>query len=534
LTRTSEPPSRDSFRVLVLTPHGRDGSIASRVLADSSIESHVCSDVEELSAAINTGAGAILLAVEALTPPGLRTLIECLERQPSWSEIPLLVLAPAAAEGRTAVPAPLEERAHVTVLDRPLHTKTLISAVRSALRSRRRQYQLRDLMEALESRVNERDRFLAILGHELRNPLGAILLAAQTAEEGSGRIEREHAEIIDRQARHLTHLVDDLLDLSRITAGKIVLQKVPIDLAEAVEHSLRSVIENNPYRRNGVEIRKKLEPVVVEADPVRLEQIISNLLTNAIKYTPKGGWVEIVSRTSRGRAELCITDSGVGIAPDRLETIFGIFAQAENSIGRTQGGMGIGLSLVKNLVELHHGRVSASSDGVGKGAEFVVQFPLATQGGVQSHPSPRPHQRENTASLDIVIVEDNADVRMLLQIRLQKMGHQVTACATGEDGVQEIVNSRPDLAIIDIGLPGIDGYEVARQIRTSSGSGIFLLALSGFGQPEDKRRAKEAGFDDHVTKPIEARDLESVLASVAAAIDGGEEEPDQQDAQHAS
>jgi CheY-like chemotaxis protein len=247
---------------------------------------------------------------------------------------------------------------------------------------------------------------------------------------------------------------------------------------------------------------------------VRTDQIITNVLTNAIKYTPEGGHVAVTLEREGDEAVVHVTDDGVGIAPDRIGTIFELFAQAENAIGRAQGGMGIGLALVRNLLHLHGGSITATSDGIGKGSQFAVRFPIAAPREDALEPERRTVQRASSDGHPrrIVIVEDNADVRELLRLKLHRLGHSVDAVADGVAGVTAIVESKPDLALVDIGLPGLDGYEVATQVRQSLGPGVVLVAVSGFGQPEDKRKALEAGFDEHITKPADVTDIENLLA----------------------
>jgi CheY-like chemotaxis protein len=252
------------------------------------------------------------------------------------------------------------------------------------------------------------------------------------------------------------------------------------------------------------------EPVLINADPVRVDQIVANVLSNAVKYTPEGGHVTL-SIEQDGDALIRVTDDGVGIASERINGIFELFAQAENAIGRAQGGMGIGLALVRNLVELHGGTVTAQSDGLGKGSEFVVRLPLAGMDQITEMPVQAKHE-PHIGQRRIVIIEDNPDVRDLLGLKLRRLGHAVDAVADGRDGVQKIVDARPDMALIDIGLPGIDGYQVAQQVRSRMGDVVVLVAVSGFGQPEDKRKAIEAGFDDHLTKPADVGDIENILA----------------------
>jgi CheY-like chemotaxis protein len=231
-----------------------------------------------------------------------------------------------------------------------------------------------------------------------------------------------------------------------------------------------------------------------------------------VKYTPEGGHVMLTIGTDGGEAFLNVSDDGVGIAPERIGGIFELFAQAENAIGRAQGGMGIGLALVRNLVDLHEGRVDAKSEGIGKGSSFEVRFPLATASEVSAEPSKETAvPKLPTIRRRIVIVEDNTDVRDLLGLKLRRLGHEVEAAADGIEGLDLLLSARPDLALVDLGLPGKDGFQIAREAREKLGETIVLVAVSGFGQAEDKRRALESGFDDHITKPADVRDIESIL-----------------------
>jgi len=343
-------PRNYADRVLLLTPHGRDAEVACRVLEQAGIECHICRDMEDLCKEISNGAGALLIATEAVPPGAAQQLTEVLAKQAEWSEIPVLIFALPGPDKIIPDFSPLKDR-HFTILDRPVGVKSLISATRAALRWRNRQYEVRTLMEALENRVHERDKFLAILGHELRNPLGAILLASQMVEESDGRLDGEHARLIERQSRHLTRLVDDLLDLSRVTAGKIVLQRRAVNLADVIHETLETLQETIRSRELRVTVHPCDFDPIVNGDPVRLEQVVGNILTNAIKYTPGGGRIDVSCEQLSGAVALHVKDDGVGIAPDRIGAIFGLFMQAENAIGRAQGGMGIGLSLVRNLVE---------------------------------------------------------------------------------------------------------------------------------------------------------------------------------------
>jgi len=504
---------RSAERVLILAPIGRDAELMCTYLERAGLACKVCHDMQSLCDEISIGVGALLLTDEAFMEPGAtRSLTARLHEQPPWSEVPIVILTGLPSlEAKTRSFRELGNRTNVTLVDRPVRIASLVSAAQTSLRARQRQYEIRDLMQKLEDRVHERDRFLAILGHELRNPLGAILLASQMTSD-DGKLDLEHSELIERQGRHLTRLVNDLLDLSRVVSGKIVLKRHPVDLRQTVTQTLQTIAPLAKAHNVGIEVRSPNEPLLADADPLRAEQIVSNILTNAVKYTPDGGHVIVALEEIDGNAVIRVADDGVGIAPERIGTIFELFAQAENAIGRAQGGMGIGLALVRNLVELHGGNVIAQSDGLGKGSAFVVILPLASADQEIPEAPATPKYAEHVGQRRIVIVEDNPDVRELLRLKLHRLGHSVDAVSDGRDGVQKIVDGRPDMALIDIGLPGIDGYQVARQVRSRMGGDVVLVAVSGFGQPEDKRKAMEAGFDDHLTKPADVGDIENLLA----------------------
>ena len=502
--------------ILVAAPIGRDAELMCAQLTSHGVRCRACKDMHELCVQIGEGAAAIIATEEALQADRMHELNRALAAQPAWSEIPIIILT--GTNGLEAKPRPLDpisRRTNVTLVDRPVRIKSLVSAAHSALRSRKRQYQIRDLMTQLEERVNERDRFLAVLGHELRNPLGAILLAAQMRDD-EGKLDGEQADLIERQSRHLTRLVNDLLDLSRVAAGKIVLKPQLVDLREAAAESMRVLQPVAEKQRVAINMAKCEKPLIVKGDPVRLDQIVANVLSNAIKYTPEEGHIRVAMYEENGEAVIRVTDDGVGISPERIGVIFELFAQAENAIGRAQGGMGIGLALVRNLVQLHDGRVEAKSNGVGKGSEFTLFLPLASEAQLAEDDSRLQREQSESPSAPvpprkIAIVEDNDDVRDLLRLKLSRLGHRVVTARDGVEGVKVLVVERPDLALVDLGLPGIDGYEVAREAREQLGDDVVLVAVSGFGQPEDKRRAIESGFDEHITKPADVSDIENVL-----------------------
>jgi signal transduction histidine kinase len=358
-----------------------------------------------------------------------------------------------------------------------------------------------------------KDEFLATLSHELRNPLAGIsnalyLLSQFGAHEAR---PRELRQLIQRHTDYLTRLVADLLDVSRITRGLVELQRQPLDLAAVVN---RAVEVNRPLiegRRHELTVSLAPETLRVDADPVRLEQVLTNLLSNAAKYTEPGGKIRLSVQRDGGEGVLRVEDTGSGISPELLPRVFDLFTQAERSYARTHGGLGIGLHIVKRLVELHGGTVTAHSAGAGHGSEFVVRLPLTAVGPEASAPPIR-NQRRGSGRR-ILIIEDDRDSADTLREILELAGHNVASAATGPEGVRAAAEYSPDVVLCDIGLPGMDGYAVAAELRRLAATAQKpLIAVTGFGQEEDRRRSRAAGFDQHLTKPL---DLEELLRLVA-------------------
>jgi PAS domain S-box-containing protein len=355
-----------------------------------------------------------------------------------------------------------------------------------------------------------KDEFLAMLAHELRNPVGVIVNALAVLDEDKD-VRQEHARarrVIRRQAEHLTMLLDDLLDVARITSGHIELEREAVDLGVAIEQAVESERHRVEGKRQHVAFSRGAEPVTVTGDPVRLHQIFGNLLNNAWKYTPPGGSIGITLGVEGDEAIVRIKDSGVGIPADKLESIFELFTQANPTLARTEGGLGIGLTLVKQLVELHGGTVEARSEGPGRGAEFLVRLPVAR---TTMAPSPPPSVPPQLVSQRVLVIEDNSDGRDMLVTVLRLAGHEVHAAATGAEGVQMALQHSPAVVLLDIGLPDLDGYEVGRELRQRLGPSVRLVALTGYGQPQDRARTEEAGFDAHVVKPIDPTRLTTLL-----------------------
>jgi signal transduction histidine kinase len=392
---------------------------------------------------------------------------------------------------------------------------------------RKRTFELSAVNKRLELEKREReaavmqnkakDEFLAMLGHELRNPLSAISSASTLlALDGISAERAQRARsIIGRQCEHLSHIVDDLLDLGRVMSGKILLDRKCFELSTLLATCLETLTASGRTRDYTIDVQS--EPAWVDADPTRVEQIITNLLDNALKYTAPGGVIEIVARIEGHEAMLEVSDTGVGISPELLPHVFDVFVQGESSLDRAQGGMGIGLALVHQLVSLHDGSISAHSDGAGRGSRFVLRLPRVEAPGIHvSMTGHKPLQAECSA----LIVEDNADGREMMAVLLTSFGVRVLQAAEGTEGVRVARAEQPDVALIDIGLPGIDGYEVARQLRADPATcGIRLVALTGYGLHEDQQRALQAGFDMHLVKPVPPeRLMEAIVFHLKAPV----------------
>jgi CheY-like chemotaxis protein len=367
---------------------------------------------------------------------------------------------------------------------------------------------------ALKEADRRKDQFLAMLAHELRNPLAPIRNAAQVLRAlGASDPDRQGpADRIERQVTHLARLVDDLLDVSRFTEGKIKLTKAPVELAAVIARAVETSRPLIDARRHELTVSLPAEPIPVEADAMRLAQVVSNLLNNAAKYTEDGGRIRLTVERRPGEAVLRVRDNGMGIPAELLPHVFDLFTQGDRSLARSEGGLGIGLTLVKSLVELHGGAVAVHSEGPGKGSEFTVRLPTLA--------ALIPGQDEGGEAVRLVgpsrrvlIVDDNVDAAEMLALWLRTEGHEVCTAHDGARALQEAQAFGPEVVFLDIGLPRMDGYEVARQLRQLAGpKRPLLVALTGYGQDEDRRRAEEAGFNAHLVKPADPAALQELLS----------------------
>jgi two-component system CheB/CheR fusion protein len=372
--------------------------------------------------------------------------------------------------------------------------------------------------EEVQEGVRRREQFLAMLSHELRNPLAAILSATRVL--GSGvwptPASREAGQVVERQANHMARLLDDLLDVARITRGRIVLRHERVDLRDPARAAIEALGPLMSERHTELIIDIAEEPIPVIGDAARLHQIQANLLSNASKYSPVGAKVRFELRREGESAMIRVTDTGRGIEPDVLPHIFDLFVQGGQSIARSEGGLGIGLTLLRALVDLHGGRVEARSEGANLGSEFTVWLPLAAAVSARAEPGVSGVR----AVQSVVLVEDQADARRMMQILLESSGIRVSTADNGVEGAALIERLHPDLAIVDLGLPLMNGLDVARRIRANrTNDGTRLVALSGYGQDADVQAALEAGFDEHLTKPPDPDRLERLLLGQAASDD---------------
>ena len=653
----SPPASATGERILILAPLGNDARLTAQFLQTAGLDAELCADAESLAEAARAGCGAWLLAEEALELTATAVLYSFLVAQPSWSDLPIVIIASGGGEvsaQRRARLASFGPGSNVSILERPFRPATLVSTMQAALRARRRQYEVRDLLaqsardttalresrhflqstiDALSSHLavldadatilevntawkrfaddngytgvnygvgtnylrvleenqsgegedidaaggihaviagevprfqieypchslserrwflmtvtrfpgdgavrvvvahenitarvlanlalrdadRRKDEFLAMLAHELRNPLASVTNAATLLREGTGDSDREWAaEVITRQSGQLARLVDDLLDVSRITRGKIELRKERLDVARCLESACEAVAPEIAARQHTLLADFPRGELWVEADPTRLEQIVVNLLGNAAKYSKDHGNIVISAQGADGEIIIRVNDDGIGIPPQRIPEMFELFAQGERSAARSEGGLGIGLTVVRGLCELHGGSVSAESDGLGKGSTFTVRLPAAAVApsshrdshGFSSTPPPRSGTR-------ILVVDDNVDTAAGLSRLLERRGYIVELAHDGITALEKARTFSPAAVLLDIGLPGMDGYEVARRMRAEPrAAGAIILALSGYGQEEDRARSRASGFDHHLVKPIDFGVLQTLL-----------------------
>jgi len=515
----TEAADIDSMRVLMAAPTRRDVDVTDQLLRKAGVYAVPLErDVDAMSRQLRAGAGAVLLADGSLDDRRIDALLAGLAGQPSWSDVPVVLLTRDRERSPSAARM-VATLTNLTLMDLPVSTASMVSAVLAALRARRRQYDIRDQLiaqlqaeQALRDADRRKDEFLATLAHELRNPLAPI----RTGLQALGRLppgEDEQAtrlrQMMERQVQLLVKLIDELLDVSRISTGKVRLERERVDMRSVVEAALES--SGPALDAGGHELRVELPgaPVWVLGDRTRLSQVISNLLTNAAKYTSFGGSIRVVLGADGADAVVRVWDNGAGIPPEMLERIFDLFGQVDRTLDRAQGGIGIGLSLVRELMILHGGSVTAESPGLGEGSTFTVRLPALGAGLAESSSDiAPPGSAGGMRRLRMLVVDDNVDAADTLVLMLEACGHEMRTAYSGAAALQLAGQFRPDVVLCDIGLPHIDGYTVASRLRGDPHFvSTVLVAVSGWGTEEVKRRARNAGFYFHLVKPV---DLESV------------------------
>ncbi len=513
---TEAAAQASELRVLLRMVTSKDASMVIRLLERSGIEAQSCPDAAGLAAEMSTGAGAIVIAEEVLADQGFGRVMLALRAQAEWSDMPVIVVARTGVDS-VAITEAVEQLANLTVLERPMRASSLVSSVRTALAARKRQYQLRATLEGLHEADQRKTEFLATLAHELRNPLAPLRTGLTILSKMNPSAEKAQSlyAMMDRQLAHMVRLIDDLMEVSRITRGKIELQSTLVALDRVV---LDAVEVSKPlFVAADQELVLDLHRAscTVNGDAVRLTQVVANLLNNASKYTPPGGRVVVALRSHGKRVQVQITDTGIGIPPHMLDSVFDMFVQVSGTSRAAQGGLGIGLTLVRSLVELHGGQVTATSGGAGSGTTMTVELPLVVSTVATVAPT-SPDLIQNAAGGHrIFVVDDNRDAADSLAHLLGLMGARTSVAYGGREALAAMSADPPDIAFVDIGMPVMDGYELANRIRgTEALAGAVLIALTGWGQATDRERIMAAGFDHHLLKPADIHELAKVLQSV--------------------
>ena len=520
----------ESLTIAVFAPVGRDGALTCAMLGREGIAVSHFTSLPALCAIDLDTFGALLLTEEALDDPEIDVLIAALEAQPGWSDIPVLLFA----GGELTHSARFRRRGlgdltNVTVIERPVQAAALLSLVRTAQRARSRQYEMRDILVSLHAARDQaerasrvKDEFLATLSHELRTPLNAIL--GWTAMLRQNAVEPERVprvlDIVERNAQAQAQLVSDVLDVSRMVAGKIRLDPRPMSVTASIANAIDTVKPAADARGITIAFEDAQGPLVIHGDAERIQQVIWNLLSNAVKFTPPGGRVTVAAARRARFVEITVADTGLGLTPEFLPFVFDRFRQADQSFTRAHGGLGLGLSIVKQVVEMHGGQVSAASEGVGRGAVFTVRLPPAAVEGASDA-----HRDAADPSIDavdlsgrtILVVDDDGGTRDLLLTMLTRTGAIVTTAASAEEAMTAIDAHVPDFVIADIGMPVEDGLSFCRRLRArprQQGGDVPLVALSAYTRAEDRGAALAVGFDAFVAKPATPADLFTAIGSV--------------------
>jgi signal transduction histidine kinase/ActR/RegA family two-component response regulator len=534
-------------RVMVIAPVGADASAIATLLSERGFQCCVCDQPEQVIDEI-ANAGAVLMTEEALEFPSTSTLLAAFQNQPPWSELPVVILTSSSSQNRDLLDTAAHTAGSVTLLERPIGSDTLVRTIHVALRSRRRQYQVRDLLaeqernrksleeseeklrgllsreqgmrQAADEANRLKDEFLATLSHELRNPLNVILGYSELLLRSEDIKQSPHllrlSEALRRNALAQSYLIRDLLELSRLRSGKLTLNRETVSIVTAINNAIETVRADAAAKQIEIQVETPPEPLFVHGDLLRLEQIVWNLLTNAVKFTPAGGAVSVHVTQADQEIMLVVKDTGQGIEKSFLPKVFEMFRQGDARASREHAGMGIGLALVQQLVRLHEGSVTADSEGPGKGTTITLCLPAKAEGKL---PLPRPRKVAN-AKLDqitVLAVDDDPDTTDLLRYLLEMNGATVITANSGAEALQLAGEQTVDVVLSDISMPSMDGFEFVRRLRSLPGKqDVRIIALTGFGREEDIRQVQKEGFVAHITKPLDVETLLGFVRTLAA------------------
>ena len=547
----SPQPEPHGERVLVLPPTRTDGLAMGKLFGANQINFAICQTMEQLCAAQRDGAGVLIVSEEAVMADNA-AILECVRSQPVWSDLPIMVLSRSDGEQIT-MSALLGHLGNISVVERPVRASTLLSLVRSSLRARERQYQVREYLAQQEQaqqiirstmeseRVaraeaerasRTKDEFLATLSHELRTPLNAVLGWTHVLSKAQGLSSdvMNGLTVIERNARAQARIIEDLLDMSSIISGKVRLNLRTLDLASVINATIESI--SPTLEAKGIHLHVVLDPAAgaVKGDPHRLQQVLWNLLTNAVKFTARGGHVAVILSRVDSHLQIEVADDGEGIDPLFLPLVFDRFRQADPSSTRRHGGLGLGLSIVKQLIELHGGSISAASAGKGSGSTFRITLPpvsktelpetapIARQLAAPAEPA-APYEigeRTELKGVKVLVVDDERDARELLERFLHDCNATVTTASSVPEAMTALLAETPDVLISDIGMPGEDGFGLIRRIRAlpDGCSTVPAIALTAYARVEDRIRSIHAGYQLHLSKPVEPVELVAMVRSL--------------------
>ncbi len=505
------PPHQPDARILSLCPTRADAQVMQRLLDSAGMACEVFDDAAGFCAALGPQVGVLLMSQEALAGVAGACVQKLLATQEDWSSVPLIVLTGGTVTGPAAQALQgLEALGRVMLLERPVRLEVLATVARLAVADRLQQFRVRDLLAERAEAIARRDDFLAMLGHELRNPLGAASLCAEVLVQApNGQQAEECTQIIQTQIHDMKRLLDDLLDISRLTRDRLALRCEPVELGRLLREVAAQVSHNLEKYDQRLDVDLPTDELLVHGDATRLRQVFANLLDNASRYSPPDTEVTLTAEREGTDVLVRVRDQGHGMTRETLDRLFEPFWQADTDGGRR--GLGVGLALAHRLVEMHEGRLEARSEGPGLGSELQVLLPLSEE------PRTVATARESRAEVPgrrVVVIDDNRDFALGIQLLLSRKGYEVELAGSGAEGIIAAERQRPDVILLDIGLPDMDGFEVARRLRRLPGlQGVRLIGMSGFGSPEVQRHSRDTGIERYLTKPLSAEALARAMAS---------------------